>query len=271
MSKIILNYLRRFPIDYFKNHLIKYVKLPEGDIIYKSYTGLKYKLNLKDHVMKQVYLMGIYEKNTFRQLSKYVKTTDTFVDVGANIGTYTLGLSSLIKKGRIISFEPNPRALVYLEENIKMNQIENITVNAVGLSNKDETLTLYTPHLTGASIHKFKDSDQQETISLTTLDSYCKKNNINNIDILKIDIEGHEFKCLQGAVNIIKKSKNMILIVEIDDNCLKANISKEDLFEFIQNMGFNAYLPKAFPFGLKKIDKLPFDYKDNIIFRKENS
>lgn len=248
-----------------------FVKLPKDIVLYRTPSGIKYKLNAKDHVMKQIYLKGVYERNTFRHLSRLVKSSDTFVDVGANIGAYSVGLSPFIKKGRIISFEPNPRALVYLEENIKLNNIENITVNKVGLSDDYETVTLYTPSLATASINKNKNSNEKEIISLITLDGYCKENGINNIDVLKIDVEGHEIKCLNGALEIIKKSKNMILVLEIDDNCANTDTSKQELFEFIQNLEFTAFLPKGFPRGMKKIENLPKNHNDNLIFIKKNS
>ena len=268
MENILLYYLRHFPFNHFKNKLEGYVELPDKDILYKSPSGIKYKLNTGDHVMRQIYLKGVYESNTFGPLSKLIKPTDTFVDVGANIGAYSVGLSQFIKKGRIISFEPNPGALKYLEKNIELNNIENITVVKRGLSNTPEKVTLYTPSLTTASINKHQDSDQKEVIELITLDNYCEENGINNIDILKIDIEGHEIKCLKGALEIIAKSKDMILIMEIDDNCLNVGKSKEETFEFIQNLGFEAFLPKGFPFGLKKTKHLPSNYRDNILFKK---
>jgi FkbM family methyltransferase len=266
---LILNYLRNFPIDHFKNKLERFIKLPKNEVLYTNPYGIKFKLDLNDHVMRNIYLRGVYERNTFRHLCKIVKPQDTFVDVGANIGAYSIGLSPFLNKGKIISFEPNPRAIQYLEENIRHNKLKNITVNRLGLSDNLEKATLYnTSNLTTASLNVIKNSDQKEETSLITLDKYCKDNNIDKIDILKIDIEGHEYKAIKGAVEIITKSKSMVLVAEINDCTLHTGHSKQELFEFIVSLGFNAFLPKGFPFKLRKVNSLPDNYQNNIVFIK---
>lgn len=269
MNKLLLNYFRHFPIDYGKHLLINHIKLPEEVIYYTGNDGVKYKLDPRDHVMSQIYLRGVYEKNTIRHLLKLIKPGDIFVDVGTNIGAYSLVIGKNLPTGKVISFEPNPKALAFLEENIKLNKLNNIQVNKMGLSDKNETAVLFTPSLTTASINKHQNSGEKSTIELTTLDEFCEKNNITNIDILKIDIEGHEFKCLEGAKDIISKSKKMILIMEIDDNCLNIGMKKEDLFNYVIQLGFKAFLPKGYPFSMKEVNTLPNDYKDNIIFIKK--
>lgn len=270
LQRGILWYLRYFPIDYGKELIDKLVDLPikENNLLFKAPGGNQYKLDLKDHVMRQIFLRGIYERNTYRHLSKLIKPEMTFVDAGANIGAYTLNIGKLLTKGEVFSFEPNPRALVYLKENIKINKLNNINVVEMGLSDKDEIVALYTPSLTTASINKNQASSEKEVIQLTTLDAYCSKHNISNVDVLKIDTEGHEMKCLTGANDIIKQTKKMILVVEIDDNCERAGYSREELFDFIIHLGFKAYKPRGAPFGLKQIDCIPHLHNDNIIFLK---
>lgn len=225
-------------------------------------------MDTTDHVMRQLFLMGRYEKNTIRHVLKLSQPGDLFVDIGANIGAYSVVLAYQLKKGKVIAFEPNPRALEFLEKNIALNNLKNIQIERKGLSDKVEDATLYSPSLTTASINKHQDSDVKSSIELTTLDLYCRSNGIDNIDILKIDIEGNEFKCLEGAKEIIGKSRNMKLILEIDDNCLNVGMKKEDLFNYVMEMGFRAFLPKGYPFAMKEISSLSEDYKDNIIFVK---
>lgn len=269
MSKLILKYLRSFPVDFGKHNFVNLVKVPEGIVDIVNMYGVKFRLDPSDHVMRQIFLRGVYEKNTIRHVLKNLKKTDTFVDVGTNIGAYTLNISKHLTAGKVISFEPSPKALSFLEENIELNSFTNITVVKKGLSNKKETATLYFPSLTTASINKFQDSDQKSEIELTTLDDYCEENGVENIDILKIDIEGHEFKCLEGARRIIEKSKTMMLIMEIDDNCVNVGMEKKELFDYVVAMGFRAFLPKGYPLGMKEIEMIDPTHKDNIIFIKK--
>ena len=272
MKRALLSYLRKFPIDFGKGFLEKKINLPitKEDFEYQSSNGLKYYLNLKDHVMRQIYLRDVYEKNTIRHIAKYVKPNMVFVDVGANIGAYTLNIGKLLTEGEVFSFEPNPRANRYLRKNIELNELSNIHILEKGLSDKEETVVLYTPSLTTASINKNSTSKETEIIELTTLDEFFVESRLKTIDVIKIDTEGHEMKCLKGAKETFKKNKKMMLVVEIDDNCLSAGYSKEELFGYITDMGFKAFSPKGYPFGKKEINFLPKGYADNVLFMKDS-
>ena len=220
MNQLILAYLRRFPLPYGKSKLTERVKLPEEKITYKNSLGTLFSLDLQDYVMRQMYLYDIYEKNTVRHILKFAKPTDLFVDIGANIGAYSIIMANQLRNGRVISFEPNKRAASFLQENIELNGIRNMTIEPFGLSDKNETAIMYsyTAGMTTASFNKGFDSPLKEEIPLITLDDYCEQNQIGQIDIMKIDVEGHEPKVLEGAKDIISRSKGMKLIMEIDQN-----------------------------------------------------
>lgn len=270
LNELLLLYLRKFKIDYGKQHIEKFVKLPLNKlgIDFKGSYGIRYLLDLTDRIMVQIFIHGSYEKNTVRQVLKLLQPNMTFVDVGANIGTYTLTLSKFLPYGKVISFEPNPKAIKYLKQNIALNNCTNITVEELGLSDQEGEAILYTTSMTEASIYKQKNAAIHETIKLSSLDTYCKNNNIDHIDVLKIDIEGHEVKCLKGAEEIIRKSKKMILILEIDDNCKLLGIEKNELFNSIIKQGFRGFQPRGYPFTMREIKHLDESYADNIIFVK---
>jgi len=164
LNNALLYYLRQFPIDKWKNKIEQFVHLPDEIVYFKNQQGISYHLETNDHVMQQIYLRGIYEKNTLHHLIKLTNPSDTFVDVGANIGAYSLVMAQVLKMGKVISFEPNPMALKYLEKNIKMNKFSNITIEKKGLSNKNHNATLYNPSLTTASLYKHQSSKNKETI-----------------------------------------------------------------------------------------------------------
>jgi FkbM family methyltransferase len=268
-NDLLLGLLRHFPIDHGKDRLARFVQLPKEPVIYTDPSGIIWHLDPGDHVMRQLFLHGQYERNTLRHLKKLSRPTDLFVDVGANIGAYSLVMSRELSKGHVLSFEPNPRTLKFLYKNIALNHFGNISVEPIGLSDKPGSMTLFTPSLTQASLHKHKGSTEQENIRLTTLDQYCSDNDIRSIDILKVDIEGHEVNFLKGAQEIISRSDRMILVMEIDDNCTNVGKSKNDLLHQILNLGFRAFKPTAFPFAMKEILDLEEDYRDNIIFIKK--
>jgi FkbM family methyltransferase len=279
MTSLLLAYLRKFPIDKYKHILTRFVNLEkQGRFIkYKNGQGVTFNLDLEEYQMKQIFFFDFYEKNTIRHVLKLMtklKTKPvTCIDVGGNIGFYTLTIDKALTniEHEIHCFEPNPSTIEYLEKNLLENETTSVQMNPIGLSNKEGTFTLrYNLKNTGtASIYRGDKKGKTVEINVTTLDKYCEERGIGNIDIVKVDIEGAELDFLKGATGIINKSKNLIIIMEIvEENCIAAGYTGEELYKYVVDLGFAAYLPKPWPFGMKKIERLPEHYHDNIIFMK---
>jgi len=279
MINLLLVYLRKFPIDKYKHTLTRFINLKKyGRFIkYKNSHGVTFNLDLEEYQMKQIFFYDFYEKNTIRHLLKLISKLKTkrvtCIDVGGNIGFYTLTLDKALTniEHKIHCFEPNPSTIEYLEKNLLDNPTTNVQIIPMGLSNKEGTFTLrYNLKNTGtASFYRTNSDGKSVEINVTTLDKYCTEKGIDNVDIIKVDIEGAELDFLKGSASIINKSKNVIIIMEIvEENCLSAGYTSKDLFEYVVNLGFDAYLPKSWPFGMKKIETLPEHYHDNIIFIK---
>lgn len=134
----------------------------------------------------------------------------TVFDVGANIGTYTILLNSILKdKARIFSFEPSLNTFKKLQYNTK--DIPTVTPCNFGMGNEDANLTLFS-NQDGSSLasvyhrnldHLAINMDKTETIQIKTVDGFCREKNIQHIHFLKIDVEGHEIKVLEGAKQLI--------------------------------------------------------------------
>lgn len=131
-------------------------------------------------------------------------------DVGGNLGHYSKVLSDFFKTKAIIhSFEPSKKTYdIFLQTT---TNIQNIVPNNFGFSDIENTELLYTNQDGSglASIYQRNldhfgiAMDRSEEIRLSTIDNYCKVNNINRIHFLKLDIEGHELKALMGAKQLI--------------------------------------------------------------------
>jgi len=284
VNKILLQYLRKFPIEYGKTFLIKKIPLANKEewVKYKNGMGVTFNLNLSEYQMRLIYLLDLYEKNTVFQLKKLIEKTTyngkvTCIDVGANIGFYSLTVASIFrdKECSVHAFEPNSYTYSLLKENVLENQKNNIILNQIGLADRNDSFTLsyYDGNLGAANIYsKISNNFKTQTIKTTTLDEYCNRNGIESTEIIKVDIEGGELDFFRGASNIISKSKKCILIVEIiEEHCQRAGYSADNLFDHIIKLGFDAYLPKAYPFKLKKVNAVPSNYCDNIIFVKKGN
>jgi FkbM family methyltransferase len=277
MRKLLLYYLRNFPLDYGKKLISRRIKInSDRPVKYTNKQGVSFELDLNEYQMKQIYLYDIYEKNTIRHLLKLFSRFDrkdlTIFDVGANIGFYSLTIAKNLSRTKSVihSFEPNPVTYGLFVNNIAMNGFKTIVANQLGLSDKEETLTIsYSANNLGAASVFAGAGKNTAAIHLTTMDTYCKSNNIEKVDCIKIDIEGSEFNFLKGAERVLAASEKLIVIMEIvDENCIKAGYTTTDIFDFMIRHGFKAYLPKPWPFGLKQIDKPAPGYHDNIFFLK---
>jgi len=138
----------------------------------------------------------------------------TIFDVGGNVGNYSTILAEVFgSKATIHSFEPSKKTFEIFLETTK--NIQNIIPNNIGLSDAENHQLLFTNKDGSglASVYRRKldhfgiSMDMSEEIKLSTVDMYCKANNINRIHFLKLDIEGHELRALNGAKEMINNKK----------------------------------------------------------------
>jgi hypothetical protein len=134
------------------------------------------------------------------------------------------------------------------------------------------TLRYHEKNLGTASLYAGDAKGLKEVeVDVQPFDDYCKVHGIDRVDILKVDIEGAEFDFFKGATQILKNSPDCVLICEIvEENCRRSGYTAEALFQYLQGLGFTGYIPKAWPFGLRRMDNLPAGYHDNIVFLKQN-
>lgn len=148
-------------------------------------------------------------------------------DVGANVGQSVKRFNQNFKKSKIYSFEPIPHIFEILKKNTK---IDNVKLFNLALSNetKERSFNIYKYHQV-SSFYKIKEnskfqkfrelgfkdnSTQSIKVNTDTIDNFVKKNSIENIDLLKIDTQGHEGEVLAGAKNLLSKEK--IRVIELE-------------------------------------------------------
>lgn len=155
----------------------------------------------------------------FGLLSSMIKNGDWVIDVGANIGHYTLQLSRLVNvDGRVIAFEPVPETFELLTSNSSLATFQNITLVNAAVSSS--------ARLSGIKIPKFTDTGLEDcyeaelTAENSGLQVLCLSldslNIPNTVRLVKIDVEGHELAALQGMRNLLQRDRPL-LIVENND------------------------------------------------------
>ncbi|MDB9485995.1 FkbM family methyltransferase [Dolichospermum circinale CS-537/01] len=224
-------------------------------------------------MQKSVYL-GTYERHELTFLKKYIKPGWVCLDVGANIGFYTLNLSKLVgSEGKVYAIEPSPSNYKKLEENIAINNLDNCITSNIALSSESgEFVFSVSPHQNSGwgRLGKWTSAQSEIIVNVNTLDDFVLFNNISNIDFLKIDIEGHELKFLEGGKNTFKNGIVKRIMIEYCGYVLEPQgITLKSYVDSIMKFG---YTPVHF--NLDRIEKAKDGtYQDqkeilNLLFEK---
>ena len=183
-------------------------------------------------------------------VDKILNKKRCFVDIGANVGIYSYYYMNRFEK--IIAFEP-------LIKYCKLNSLKSkkIIIHNCAISDKQGETMLYTPVKKGievpsnSSLNKIGYDCVENLIKIKTLDEF----NLTDVDLIKIDVEGHEAKVLNGALDTIKRNKP-ILIIEIEHRHTRGQIN--EFFEMITNLKYKGFFLKN-----KKLLKIE-DFSINI-------
>ena len=194
----------------YKYYLLKFA--PKGFLItLELINNLKYKLrsrSMDKTVFKEVWLKNVYNKN-----GVFVEEGDLVIDIGAHVGIFSTYASELNKSGKVYSFEPFKENFERLKMHKKLNQNENLKIYNLGVAGKNgkRFFNLHSENTGGHSLHTNKKSKNIIEIETIRLSDFCKKENIETIDFLKIDCEGAEFEILKSDEKLLDKVKKIVL------------------------------------------------------------
>jgi FkbM family methyltransferase len=162
-----------------------------------------------DHApMKATSKHKIWEKKIYELYKSLLTPEDSVIDAGAYIGTHSLPMSKLCKQ--VYSFEPNPEVFEILTENVELNNITNVLCYSIALSN-DSGRRMFDCRNNGTSrFFKAKCLGEIKEVETLMLDEFLPF--IDNLKLIKIDVESAEFDVLDGATDIINKHQPYIII-----------------------------------------------------------
>jgi len=189
---------------------------------------------------------GYYELLITELIKNEVSSGDIVLDIGANIGYYTLIFSKLVgNRGMVYAIEPEPKNLELLYENIKMNSRNNIKVIPKAISDKDKLTRLYL-HPQNIGDHRLYDSGDQrnyvevESITLNYYFNYMIMD--RHVDFIKMDIQGSEFNAFIGMSKIIRANPSLKLITEYSPSMIeKSGADPKDFLLMLKDSNFEIY------------------------------
>ncbi|MBI2542869.1 MAG: FkbM family methyltransferase [Candidatus Aenigmarchaeota archaeon] len=167
--------------------------------------------------------LDIVSENFERDIRKYFKNFNrgTFVDIGANIGKYTVMISNQMKdNGRIISIEPHPDNFKILEKNIEINELKNITPLNLACWNKKDSLKLFNHENQPLLASVTKSSGDFMEVAANSVDNILEEFGVDDVDMIKLDVEGAEAKVLEGMDKLLRKGRVKIIFEAWDDEHL---------------------------------------------------
>ncbi len=226
-----------------------YNKYKQQSIIMKWYVGIRIKVYLGNDMSLCLFVDGCFEPNEFVFLDKVLVPGMTFIDGGTNAGLYTLFASHQVgPTGVVMAIEPSQREFNYLQDNLKLNKITNVKTFQVALSNKNDIGTLHIArddHEGQNTLGKFAHPDIEpshtEQVSLRRLDDLIDEEKLNRVDVIKLDVEGTEFKVLEGAQHILN-TFSPLLLIELSDAALRnQGSSTSKLLALIKSLGYEIY------------------------------
>lgn len=193
-----------FPPESFRG-----VRQFELDVAYDE--GLRVRCNPSSYIEWSIFFLGQYGAPTAQIVRSLLDEGDFAVDVGANIGAYTLIMSRMVgSTGRVAAFEPNPEVYVRLVENLRVNNFCNRTeLHVTALSADIGSEMLHLPPSgswnrgTATLLQLSRPQGDAIKVQVETLDRVI--HNWRRCDLIKIDTDGNDFAVLQGATQIIRR------------------------------------------------------------------
>lgn len=171
-----------------------------------------------------------------RFILDFLRPGDTFIDVGANVGLYTLlALSVVGDNGFVHAFEPNPSVAAMLRESLALNAADNVVVHEIGLSNVEESAALSTDGNDCISHIVTSLSGTETQIPIGRLDQLLVD---TPFAMMKLDIEGYEPFAIRGASLWTKNCNPPVMLIEMAGYSNQYGINTSDFIDELDRMGY---------------------------------
>src|ERR1017187_6144702 len=192
-------------------------------------------------------LIGVYRSDERFEANLFVRcirTGGTIVDIGANVGLYTLlAARALGNTGKVFAFEPAPQTFAYLKRNVRASRQANCVISAQALSNVTGPGRLYLSRISSGDHRIYSSGEQRDCvdIEMTRLDD-CLYGKTPRIDVIKIDIQGAELAAVEGMSRLLAANRDLKLFTEFWPYGLKQfGTQPRSYLALLRSLGFLLY------------------------------
>lgn len=215
----------------------------------------------------------VHEPHITELAKKEIKNGDIVLDLGANIGYFTLIFSRLAgPEGKIFAFEPDPTNFSILKENIKINNCFNVVLIQKAVADKNKKGFIYLSEENKGDHRIYDSGDKRRKIEIETasLDNYFK-NSKQKINFIKMDIQGAEILALRGMSQLLKSNKQWLKILAEfwPYGFRKADTKPAEFFEILKKYGFCFFKNSESNPEPQPLKDIP-SFLKNCLFKKED-
>ncbi len=247
----IIHFIMRHPLNAENKikALIKFIKwqlgirLLNGKILTPWVNNSSFICGLGETGMTGNYYTGLIEYEDMGFLLHTLQSDEIFVDIGANVGAYTI-LASKVIGSQSIAFEPLPETIDRLRDQIQINRIDSrVDIRNKGVGDKKCQLFFTNNNDTTNKVSPAGNINNSTIVEVTTLDIELDN---NSKYFLKIDVEGFEFNVIEGASNLLSSDAISAVIIELNGSGLEFGFSDEKVHQKLIGFGFKPirYNPK---------------------------
>jgi FkbM family methyltransferase len=247
----------------------------------KTFFGAEMPVDIRDYLQASIYYYGVWEPALSQAACNLLRPGDEVIDIGANIGYYSLLFGTLVgPNGRVVAIEAHPAFAAEVVTNLKRNRIENVVVINAAVADRPGTLKLYEgpisnrgstglePCLDGGSVIEVK--------ALRLLDIIGSEE-LTRVALIKIDIEGAEGPVIRDLLdNIGRFSRRLSIAVEAN---VSAYPNWPQMFGKFADAGFTPYAlnrdynwenwRRSDVFGMRQLSEMPKEGVEDLLFIRD--
>jgi FkbM family methyltransferase len=209
-------------------------------------TGLRVRAYSRDFLGRHLFKRGVYERDLTEFVLRHLSLRDDAVilDIGANLGWYSMLLGKRCPRARIHAFEPEPRNLALLRENLQQNGIANVTVHPVAVAERSGTMQFFPYAEKNMGRHSLvaQEGCTPIDVRVVALDEFLPAVGVQpeQVDLVKIDVEGYELPALRGAQRLLRGRP--VIVAEFAPKYMRrAGIDPESFLRLFRDAGFTAH------------------------------
>ena len=230
LEDLLLTYAQRFPLRRGKLRVIEALwraAIPDHyatRLAILRYGGFKLPCDLREDLQRQYYFFGTYflEEHILSCWQEQAKTANVIFDIGANLGIFSFAALAANPNAIVHAFEPTPEIATQLQRAAELNRLCNLNVHETAVSSNTGYAKLNRclgdRGTNGGMNFIYGNAQEGDSNRVTTvrLDDFCNEHRIGHIDLLKIDVQGHEKDVFVGADRLIRTGNVGLILFELN-------------------------------------------------------